>query len=144
MLILWNACYLRNVKDLLADGKTPYESRFGEPFKGPRIPFGVMVEYHPISVRDQSRLHQFGKKVLLSIFLVYELTAGGIWKGDIPIVDLEELEKLDASEIYLRRLNAKEVLISQKVEEFMFPVAYGRAKLSGRDYEYRELTGNKP
>ena len=28
-------CYLRNVQDLLADGKTPCERRFGEPFKGP-------------------------------------------------------------------------------------------------------------
>ena len=25
-------CHLRNVQDLLADGKTPYEKRFGEPF----------------------------------------------------------------------------------------------------------------
>ena len=33
-------CYLRNVQDLLADGKTPYERRFGEPFKGPVIPLG--------------------------------------------------------------------------------------------------------
>ena len=32
-------CYLQNVQDLLADGKTPYERRFGEPFKGPIIPF---------------------------------------------------------------------------------------------------------
>ena len=30
--------YLRNVTDLLSDGKTPYEGRFGQPFKGPRIP----------------------------------------------------------------------------------------------------------
>ena len=28
-------CYLRNVQDLLADGKTLYEKRFGEPLKGP-------------------------------------------------------------------------------------------------------------
>ena len=27
--------YLRNVTDLLSDGKTPYERRFGQPFKGP-------------------------------------------------------------------------------------------------------------
>ena len=40
--------------------------------------------------------------------------AGGIWKGDIPTADIEELEHLDASEIYPRRLNAKEVLITQK------------------------------
>ena len=51
-------CYLRNVQDLLAEVKTPCERRFGEPFKGPIIPFGAMVEYYPISTRDQSRLHQ--------------------------------------------------------------------------------------
>ena len=30
-------CLLRNVQDLLADGRTPDERRFGEPFKGPII-----------------------------------------------------------------------------------------------------------
>ena len=98
-------CYLRNVQDLLADGETPYERQFGEPSIGPIIPFGAMVEYHPISVRDQSRLHQFGKKFLPGIFLGYELLAGGIWKGDFPIA---ELEKLNTSDIYPRRINAKE------------------------------------
>ena len=39
---------------------------------------------------------------------------GGIWKGDILIADIEELEKLNASETYPRRLNAKEVLIYAK------------------------------
>ena len=61
---------------------------------------GAMVEYHPISVRDKSRLHQSGKKVLFGIFLGNELTAERIWKGDILIADPEELEELDASEIY--------------------------------------------
>ena len=45
-------CYcLRKVQDLLADGKTPFERRFGEPLEGPIIPFGAMVEYHPISAK---------------------------------------------------------------------------------------------
>ena len=35
--------YLRNVTQLLSDGKTPYERRFGQPFKGPIIPFGSLV-----------------------------------------------------------------------------------------------------
>ena len=39
--------YLRNVTDLLSDGKTPYERRFGHPFKGLIIPFGSLVGYHP-------------------------------------------------------------------------------------------------
>ena len=57
-------CYLRNIQDLLSDGKTPHERRFGMPFDGPVIPFGAMVEYHPISAKNQSRLHQFGAKSL--------------------------------------------------------------------------------
>ena len=73
--------YLRNVTYLLSDGKTPYERRFGQPFKGPIIPFGSLVEYHPITAKDQSRIHQFGKKVLPGLFLGYALYAGGIWKG---------------------------------------------------------------
>ena len=68
-------CYLRNIQDLLSDGKTPYERRFGMPFNGPVIPFGTMVEYHTISAKG--------------IFLLY---AQGIWKGDILIPDIEELE----------------------------------------------------
>ena len=43
--------YLRNVTDLLSDGKTPYERRFGQPFKGPVIPFGSLVEYHPFTAK---------------------------------------------------------------------------------------------
>ena len=65
--------YLRNVTDLLSDGKTPYERRFGQPVKGPIIPFGSLVEYHPITAKDQSRIHQFGKKVLPGLFLGYAL-----------------------------------------------------------------------
>ena len=98
-----------------------------------------MVECHPISIRDQSRL-QSGKKVLPAIFLGYALIAGGIWKGDILIADIEELEIMDASGIHPRRINEKEVLITQKGEEFIFPVADDTAKVSGRDYEFREAT----
>ena len=68
--------YLRNVTDLLSDGKTPYERRFGKPLEGPIIPFGSLVEYHPITAKDQSRIHQFGKKVLPGLFLGYALYAG--------------------------------------------------------------------
>ena len=66
-------------------------------FKGSIIPFGSLVEYYPISAKDQSRIHQFGKKVLLGLFLGYALYAGGIWKGDVMVADLDELETMDAS-----------------------------------------------
>ena len=70
-----------NVTDLLSDGKTPYDKRFGQPSKGPIIPFGSLFEYHPITAKDQSRIHQFGKKVLPGLFLGYALYAGGNLEG---------------------------------------------------------------
>ena len=83
-------CYLRNIQDILSDGTTPYEWRFGMPSYGPVIPFGETVEYHPISAKDLSRVHQFGSKVLPGIFLGYALHAGGIWRGDIMLADSEK------------------------------------------------------
>ena len=111
--------YLRNNHDLLSNGKTPYERRFGKPLKGPIIPFGSLVGYYSISAKDQSRIHQFGKKVLPGSFLGYALYAGGTWKGDVLIADLEELETMDASEIYSTRLNAEEVIFPNEKENLI-------------------------
>ena len=63
------------------------------------IPFGSLVEYHPISAKDLPRLHQFGPKVLPGFCLENALHAGGIWIGDI-----EEWEEMDASEIRVPNL----------------------------------------
>ena len=84
-----------------------------------------MVEYHPISAKDISRLHQFGSKVLPGTFLGFALHAGGIWKGDIVFADTEELEEMGASELHTRRLNAKEVLTPMKGDNFISPGADG-------------------
>ena len=75
--IPWNAfatCGTFKISCLM--GKTPCERRFGEPFKGPIIPFGSLVEYYPISAKDQSRIYQFGKKVLPGLLLGYAWYAG--------------------------------------------------------------------
>ena len=135
--------YLRNVTYLLPDGKTPYERRFGQPFKGSIIPLGSLVEYHPITAKDQSRIHQFGKKTLPGLFLGYALYAEGIWKGDVLIADIEELETMDASEIYSKRLNAKEVIFP-KQGEFIFPIIDGRIKTPGGDQELRTSSLIRP
>ena len=132
--------YLRNVEDLLSDRKTPYERRFGKPFKGPIIPFGSVVEYYPFTAKDQSRIHQFGKKVLPGLFFGYALYAGRILKGDILVADIEELESMDASEIYSKRLNAKLVIFPKENGKRIFPVADGRIKLLGGDQDLRTST----
>ena len=68
----------------------------------PIILFGAAVEYYLFSPKDQAIIHQFCKKVSPGIFLGYKLIAGGIRKGEILIAYLEDLEKLDASDTYLR------------------------------------------
>ena len=63
--ILWNVTpYLRNVRDLLTSGKTPNERRFGNHVKDLLFHLGSLAEYHPITAKDQSRIHQFGKESL--------------------------------------------------------------------------------
>ena len=79
------------------------------------------------------------KKFLPGILIGY-VYAGGIWKGDILVADVEDLEKMDASEIHARRLNAKEGRMP-KLREFAFPFEDGNTvKLVGRDNGFRKST----
>ena len=119
--IQWNAisiCETFKISCLM--GKYHTRDVFGKPCKGPIIPFGSLVEYHPITAKDQSRIHQFGKKVLPGLFLGYALYAGGIWKGDILVADIEELETMDASDIYSKILNAKEFIFLKEMDKLFF------------------------
>ena len=112
--------YLRNVQDLLPDGKTPYERRVGNHLKDRSFRLVHWFEYYPISAKYQSRIHQFGKKVLPGLFLGYALYAERIWKGDILVADIEELETMDAPEIYSKRPNAKEVIFLKENGKCIF------------------------
>ena len=70
--ILWNAipiCETSQTCCLM--GRRLMKDVFGKPFEGPVILFGSLVEYHPITAKDQSRIRQFGKKVLPGLFLGY-------------------------------------------------------------------------
>ena len=66
--------------------------------------------------------------------------AGGIWKGDIFVADLEKLETVDASEIYSKSLNAEEVIFPKENGKLIFPLADGRIKFAGGDQELRTST----
>ena len=74
------------------------------------------------------------------MFLGYALYAGGIWKGDVLVADLEELETMDASEIYSKRLNTKEVIFPKEKGKFIFPIEDGRIKTLGGDQDLRTST----
>ena len=113
--------YLRNVTDLLSDGKTPYEKRFWV-------------------LRTHDSIWFIGW--VLPCNCEGSVPNPSIWKESFVVVliaDFEELETMDASEIYSERLNAKEVIFPQK-GEFTFPIADGRIKHFGGDQELRTST----
>ena len=75
--ILWNVvpiCETSQIYCLM--GRRPMKDVLGNHLKDPIIPFGSLVEYHPIAAKDQTRIHQFGKKVLPGLFFGYALYAG--------------------------------------------------------------------
>ena len=132
--ILWNVTpYLRNVTDLLSDGKTPMKDVLENHLKDQSF---RLVHWSSITLflrmTSQESIN-VERKSLPGLFLGYALYAGrrGVWKGDVLIADLEELETMDASEIYSKRLNAKEVTFHKEKGDF-FPIADGRIKTPWR------------
>ena len=67
-------------------------------------------------------------------------TRGGIWKGDVLIADIEELETMDASAFYSKRLNAKEVIFPKEKSRIYFSSRRWRIKLPGGDQDLRTFT----
>ena len=53
------------------------------------------------------------------------------------VADVEELETMDVSEIYAKRLNVKAVIFPKEMGQFVFPVADGRIKIIGGDQELK-------
>ena len=137
-------CYLRNIQDLFLLGRHPM--RGGS-------------EYH--STDQLSRLEQWSnitlflrktsldcisleQQVLPGVFFGSALNATGIWKGDIMVADIEELEETDASEHHARRLNAKDVVTPQRSGIFTFTVADGTVKIFGGGQHLRTSTNPGP
>ena len=93
-----------------------------------------MVEYHPVSAKDQSRLHQFGTKVLPGFFFFSAM----YWMREESGKETLWSQTLKnwrrwTSELHARRLNAKEVLTPQRSGNFIFLVADGTVKTFGGD-----------
>ena len=94
-LIPWNAIAVcEKSKTSWQTGKLRLKDDLENHSNGQFVPSGAMIEHHPFSPKDQMIICQSGKKVLPGIFLGYELIAARIWKGDLLVADLEDLEKL--------------------------------------------------
>ena len=115
-------CYLRNIHDLGAEGRTAYEKRYGVPVAGPIIPFGAGIRYKPSRPKEVYDLKW--TKVKRGLFVGYVLNAGGGWTGDVDVLDAVELTNAQLhSEVYCRRIHHKEIDTDKDVKgDFVFPV----------------------
>ena len=78
------------------------------------------------------------RKSSLDLFLGYALYAEGVWKGDIMVADIEELETMDASEIYEKILNVKEVIFHKR----KWKIHFSSRRWTNQIYERRSGTEN--
>ena len=62
-------CYLRHVRDLLADGKTHHERLIGELFKGPMIPFEQWLSVTRFQYEISQYFTNLPRKFDLAFFL---------------------------------------------------------------------------
>ena len=119
----------------LGGRKTLHERRFGELCKVPWFNsehwFSVIQSPH-VTKRDfinsESIVRNFSRKCLIAVVLWRRYSD---WK----------IENLDASEIYLRRINAEEVLVTQKKIHILSCCWF--SKLIGKGYEFRERTSRQ-
>ena len=98
----------------------------------PRIAFGSMVEFLSISAKDLSTLPNWytgSSRYLRWIRVVCGRNLGRRYLG-----------RGDVSEIYVRRLSAKEVLTPKNGEQSIFPFADELVKLAERDQVFRTST----
>ena len=73
------------------------------------MPFGANGRISPyLCERHIETTSVWVKSLAIEVYSSsYVLYAGGIWKGDILVAHIEELEQMDASEIHAARLHAK-------------------------------------
>ena len=86
-------------------GKSPCARQFGEPFKGPVILFAMFSDF----CTRPAEAPPIGQESFTWDIPRICINRWRIWKGDNLVADTEELENMDASEIFPRRINAKEV-----------------------------------
>ena len=133
--------YLRNIQDLLSDGKISYERRSGGPLIGPIIPFDSLVEYYPISAKKTSQESiNLERKSYLDYSLDTLCTRGEFGRVTYWLQTMRSWKRWTHRKSTLEKTQCKGRNISQRKWKIHFPAAERRIKLSGGDEELRTRT----
>ena len=118
---LWNVtpiCETSQIYYLM--GRRPMKDVLGNHLKDRLFHLVHWLSITLLLRRTSQESNQFGQKVLPGLFLGYALYAGRIWKGDVLVADLEELETMDASEIYSEKTQCERGDIPQRKMSIYF------------------------
>ena len=145
--ILWNVtpiCETSQIYKMM--GRRPMKDVLGNHFKDRLFHLVHWLSITLLLRRTSQESINLRKKVLPGLFLGSALYAGEFGRDDMLVADIEELETMDASETYSKRLNAKEVIFPKEKGEFIFPIEDGRIKPFGGDQDLRasSLTRQRP
>ena len=128
-------------KTIWTDGKTPYERRFGQPFKEPII---VFLEQWLNIIRFQREIDQgfinFSRKCYSVSFLAVSWSRWELGKETLWLRISRNWKTWTHQKFILKDSTRKKYWSHKKSVEFSVLVADGTAKLSGRDYEFRQTT----
>ena len=121
-------CYLRNVQDHPGRRENFTWTKIWRIIQ--RTNFSIRCTSVSLDLRERQSENSSIRKesITRNLSRIYFDRGRGIWKGSILDADIKEYRKLDASEIYPRRPNAKEVLLTQTDGEFEFPVTDGHSE----------------
>ena len=120
---------------------TPYQARFRVEFLGPIFPFGCSVEYQPSNPNYNKSGHAVGPKTRRGISFGYHLDQGGYFKGDLLVVDEQQMENAAHPVTKMTtRIRMGEVFkVIQADGTFEFPVAFGLVVPNMPDPLYTDL-----
>ena len=120
-------CILRNVHDGFASGKTGYEQRFNEPFRGAIIPFVAAITFKPSNLETIAQIAKMGKKDRDGIFMGYDQKHGGGYTDNMWVLDGMKLTHVETTdEVHSERVHEKETTVLKDVNgSFFFPVLSG-------------------
>ena len=106
--------YLRNVQDLVSDGKTPYERRFGKPFKDQSFRLVHWLSITLFLRKTSQESINLERKTYLDCSLDTLCTRVDFGRVTCWLQTLKSWKPMDASEIYSKRLNGKEVIFPKE------------------------------
>ena len=131
-------CNLRDIQDLLSDGKMRGGSEYHSKARLFRLERWWNINFFLIKTCRNCICLARKSYQVYSWDMRY--TRGESGKETYQSQTLRNWKKMDASEIHAKRLNAKEVLTSQRSGHFIFPVADGTVKIFGREQRLRTST----